>query len=1241
MGASGKSFASGANNVRLGSRTKLVEATVALSLDRLTRISARAAAESGQLVDDSRVHDLSDLYVERDIESELLRMLNSSVKTTVLSGGAGTGKTSLLWHLYNRLHTVSNRLVVFLRAETLAALDPEELAVLVKEIDRTSGAPVALVDTADAVLTTPSTRATFLEAVDILNEFHFSVLITCRKEEASLFLSEFKINTTFLEERYSDRELVQIIETHAAYFYGASGSESLEARVAEIGSIVAQQKPVGDLATRPLLLRMLFALYAPHEIPSNINIGQLYADFWNRRVRTDWRAGRPEPEVSSTDLCEAAVIIAYQMIRKGVIRLADGEAVSILTADDREPDDLRQLVSRGILRNVSGEGVQNSIEFFHQTFLEHAAARALILEHGKDAVSLLIDFLRNHPEDYLRYPVLEHLLQISQSEPFPVQLAAQTAMESLLEHGPPHLSAPALAAFIQMAAPTERLQEVALLSLKDRRLALSYIQATASAPLERWNEMWLSLKRLWLTESESEGDRDIWSHRTAILKQIPRFARSDDALAQDISSFMDHECVYESVDPATVYIAVKAFDALGQGAATVSLLNKLLERLQRAGETSKSEALVLLALAKCPDVLPHLHSVQTSLRRLGTTESADRIRGAMRAFEWRRQSVSVEMVLQNEGQGSIERLSEIAAWLSEESDDVWDRAWNHFEGISDSKLVQEWVKRVWDRLGVYPLDKTEIPAIRAARYLARQVASRLIGSEDNRDGALAICRYSRSFALRIALLQAWLETASIRLEDFSSGRAAGFLLGPAIAILHEAALAVLQEEPNSLSKEIRTRLVLDFEAIVSAAPMAVDHFVPILVTEGEFERVERPVETGLIKLGTFDKETSLNLHRQITLLLASETGARRQTGARWAYFAAEQIRDLLTFESIHLAISIENDPRVLVWLARAMCSLASTEKEIRITLTWARKAIASEDKYSRDKLFESWVDFILRHQRVEEIEAVLEVAQLAECNLKRVRDIAKALPRLCQFDRARAAQLAVSLLTFPWLQGRKAVLGSFRRETLRSFTDWSRQADIEDIKRTLARIPEVNSEIGCMIIKLSYILPHKVELAQTIIHLLDIPELSADVKHEVALILRARNEYETIQWNIPASPASLARMSGESGGPGTSQGIFGAVAGGNITQIIFSKDQTGEQSAPVLQSGQVIEDVSAGGRVAQSTQRLADAQEIRSAEAHGDITQRKMSMAAMSFRWGKATGWGIVGLGLVFLGFLAYRFIAA
>lgn len=119
---------------------------------------------------------------------------------------------------------------------------------------------------------------------------------------------------------------------------------------------------------------------------------------------------------------------------------------------------------------------------------------------------------------------------------------------------------------------------------------------------------------------------------------------------------------------------------------------------------------------------------------------------------------------------------------------------------------------------------------------------------------------------------------------------------------------------------------------------------------------------------------------------------------------------------------------------------------------------------------------------------------------------------------------------------------------------------------------------------------------------------------------------------------------------GSAQSISGSAAGRDIIQIMnfyASAPNIGDltmgtspANQPEAPKGQSIEDVVGGGDILQSSESEAESQAIRRARAPGDISQIKRKTAVMKFMGGTAGGWGILGLVVVILAWIAYRYFS-
>jgi hypothetical protein len=119
------------------------------------------------------------------------------------------------------------------------------------------------------------------------------------------------------------------------------------------------------------------------------------------------------------------------------------------------------------------------------------------------------------------------------------------------------------------------------------------------------------------------------------------------------------------------------------------------------------------------------------------------------------------------------------------------------------------------------------------------------------------------------------------------------------------------------------------------------------------------------------------------------------------------------------------------------------------------------------------------------------------------------------------------------------------------------------------------------------------------------------------------------------------------------QSIEGAHAGRDISQTIIninypSRDggreegMSGNGKKSSAQGGQSIEDAKAGGNISQSSQRSSDQQTMRRVESPGDISQNKSEPSTLQLLgWGKASGFGVIALVVIFAIWIVYKYIAS
>lgn len=382
------------------------------------------------------------LYVPRELEETILAQLLEQNDGTCLLvvGNAGYGKTSLLWSLHRRLRDrQSDREVLFIKATLLASEGSSltttpgqnvaaDLKTAARYLSTRATAPILLLDTVDLLLHNELDRDSTLGLVGALREIGSSIVMTCRVQEAQVLQSAIHVQRLSLGE-YTDRELAEAIRKHVSRFYERPNRRQVQEHVERLQEAVARGYPLREVCYNPLTLRMLFALYAPHEIHSHeINVFDLYGVFWEDRVVHDRRAGSGGPDHQAPSLEKSAGAVALIMLAEGQPEIGRRLAVKVLARFGGETSEIEDLKARGVL-----QGSGDSLSFFHQTFMEYSAAQGvLIILGGEGLAEVSARFFKN-TDDLFLGPIFAQALLLARDFDLEVRSRARQLKRLLFE----------------------------------------------------------------------------------------------------------------------------------------------------------------------------------------------------------------------------------------------------------------------------------------------------------------------------------------------------------------------------------------------------------------------------------------------------------------------------------------------------------------------------------------------------------------------------------------------------------------------------------------------------------------------------------------------------------------------------------------------------------------------------------------------------------------------------------------
>lgn len=454
-----------------------------------------------------------DLYVTRKAEEKVIRNLNignnaSSINTVV--GDAGRGKTSLLWKLYQTLKYESSFEIWFLKSTMLieksdqkastihGSISPNMIFAAVREAFAEKKRPILLLDTLDLLLHDEASRHFLLELLIGLTEQGCSVVATCRPQEVLRLNTVDYHRVTLLD--YEGQELEEAIRKHSARFYAPSIQLDAKDHVAEILEAVVRGLPIREVCINPLTLRMLFTIYAPSQIASDINVFELYKLYWNNRVIKDFRAGSPFPPSNSLSMERPATVVALSMLAEGVPELRTEKLTRINSSLRLSNEEIDILRSRGVLQSSD----TGTISFFHQTFFEHSAARGVLNLFASEAISVLKQRIESKPNDLFTSPVYEHALLLAEDDSMLTRKVADEAIINLIDSEQLPAIMSAIYVYCHRRDITHSVKQAMRNKLvkAEESIQRRYLELAPNIPKNRFENLIEELDLIWLASTE-------------------------------------------------------------------------------------------------------------------------------------------------------------------------------------------------------------------------------------------------------------------------------------------------------------------------------------------------------------------------------------------------------------------------------------------------------------------------------------------------------------------------------------------------------------------------------------------------------------------------------------------------------------------------------------------------------------------------------------------------------------------
>ena len=285
-----------------------------MRVQRLADMTASACDRVGTLAS-NRALTLSDVYVPRRVETELLDRLTAPSLTAVV-GEAGYGKTALMWNLHRSADTVG--VTSFLVPATALLRGPDasdggdtvtigDLEDALTAVRRRRRRPALLVDTLDLLTHSPAARYAVDQVLGFAGRLSVPVVVACRPAEALwLGLRDYedddtdddepaapsfgpRLRTITLTPFQTDGERDEIGDAIEAYTRTCYPRRMRDAVAETLKNATIHGRALREVVSNPLSLRVLFELYAPDAPQPDVDNLALNDRLWQWRVVTDRR----------------------------------------------------------------------------------------------------------------------------------------------------------------------------------------------------------------------------------------------------------------------------------------------------------------------------------------------------------------------------------------------------------------------------------------------------------------------------------------------------------------------------------------------------------------------------------------------------------------------------------------------------------------------------------------------------------------------------------------------------------------------------------------------------------------------------------------------------------------------------------------------------------------------------------------------------------------------------------------
>lgn len=700
------------NKRTIGARSSLQgrKSTDRRALERLRHLTAIVRDDAREIPGsgpESRPIYLDEsLYVPRSIEQELEHLIADAMiadpVVAVIVGEAGNGKTTLLWKLHHALTNQSRWEPWFLKASMLSMKEHEEatgrfdISDILQAINALkTKKPILFLDTVDLLLHSERERDALLELLVALRSHNCPVIATCRPQEATRLRSAGAHH--LMLGPYTKTELDEAVAKHVARFYKNAVPRDRQEHLLRIQEAVALGLPIREICSIPLTLRMLFSLYAPEEVPVEIHAFRLYDEYWKSRVVQDVRAGSLPADLANNSLERSCWLASLTMLAEGTPEIDERRVERVLSEFGASPEDIWRLASRAVIRRSEA----GTISFFHQTFFEHSAARAILGLMGTAGLALMRRRIKASPNDLFLSPIHEQLLLLSE---FDVSLRSQgnSALAELLSiEGYPRMSG--IYVYAHLSNPTVEISTTirSLLTNEETALVKRFLQVAPNMPGSRLRMLFEELGSIWC--------RNQWTERQHVLELLERLGSRD---ALSVKEFLERHSIFDHVlaMPASAGPGdrrlLRVLHAIAPGFPEWTwgcLIQLYAKSLPRAESRQLQVAILDTICARASTFSPSgiarrfEDAISGAANKPYTNDFDDLTRSAGRlwAIEWKESGIQIRSILEElakmeDGLGLRARLNGLSYLLIESSEVEAKRAFDVFKGETDVFRLWLW-----------------------------------------------------------------------------------------------------------------------------------------------------------------------------------------------------------------------------------------------------------------------------------------------------------------------------------------------------------------------------------------------------------------------------------------------------------------------------------------------------------------------------------------------------------------------